>query len=77
MSESVALRFPRCADSLVAVRLSVIRVAQQLNRHRLVSQSKFTKCAHDLVHGCARRPVLVKEVSTKKDKVDLNAFDRD
>lgn len=51
-------------DSLVAFCLTIVRVAEQLYGHRLAAKGEFAQCAHDLMHGSARRAILVEQITT-------------
>lgn len=58
-------------DSRKAGSSSIIRITQQLERHRLVAERVLPQQRDDLVHACPRRPVLVEQVAGKQNEVDV------
>lgn len=50
------------------------RIAQHLQLTRLLSVAIHPQASHDLVHGLARRLVLVEEIASEQDHVDIAFF---
>jgi hypothetical protein len=51
-------------------------IAKELYLNRFVSQSIFSQQAHDLVQAIARWAIFMKEITSKKNEVNLSGLRR-
>lgn len=61
--------------SRASVRLSLIGITQEFDLDRLVGEGVLAEEGRRAVEAVSRRTVLVEEISSQKDKVDLHEAD--